>query len=44
MTDDIIIASHFEKARARLKVEHDSMVQKIKEELQNSKKKTLSKI
>ena len=43
MSDDII-ASHFEKSRARLKVEHDSMVQKIKEEIQNSKKKTLTKI
>ncbi|HZC20346.1 MAG TPA: hypothetical protein VE223_01760 [Nitrososphaeraceae archaeon] len=43
MTDDII-ASHFEKARARLKTEHDSLVQKIKEEIQQSKKKTLSKI
>jgi hypothetical protein len=43
MTQDII-SSHFEKARAMLKSEHDSMVSKVKEELLQSKKKTLSKI
>lgn len=43
MTHDII-SSHFEKARAKLKSEHDSMVSKVKEEILQSKKKTLSRI
>ncbi|MGA7043596.1 MAG: hypothetical protein WCF03_19660 [Nitrososphaeraceae archaeon] len=43
MTQDII-SSHFEKARAMLKSEHDSMVSKVKEEILQSKKKTLSRI
>jgi hypothetical protein len=43
MTQDIL-SSHFEKARAVLKSEHDSMVQKIKEEISKSKQRALSKI
>jgi hypothetical protein len=43
MTQDII-SSHFENARAVLKSEHDSMVQKIKEEISKSKQRALSKI
>ncbi|HJT49317.1 MAG TPA: hypothetical protein VE593_06775 [Nitrososphaeraceae archaeon] len=43
MTQDMI-SSHFEKARAMLKSEHDLMIQKIKEEIYQSKQKTLSKI
>ncbi len=42
MTDDI--SGYFEKAKAQLKSEHDSMVQKIKEEINASRRKTLSKI
>ena len=42
MTDDI--SGYFEKAKAELKSEHDSMVQKIKEEINASRRKTLSKI
>jgi len=42
MTD--IISSHFEKAGSELKAEHDSMVQKIKEQVAASKHKTLSKV
>jgi hypothetical protein len=42
MTDDI--SAHFEKAKAQLKSEHDSMTQKIKEEVSASKRKTLSKV
>ena len=43
MTQDII-SSHFEKAQALLKSEHDLMIQKIKEEISQSKQKALSKI
>lgn len=43
MTQDII-SSHFEKARSMLKSEHDLMIQKIKEEISQSKQRTLSKI
>ena len=41
MTDEI--SSYFEKAKAQLKSEHDSMVQRIKEEIDASKRKALSK-
>jgi len=41
VTDDISI--YFEKAKAQLKSEHDSMTQKIKEEVAASKRKALSK-
>ena len=37
-------SSHFEKAKAKLKSEHDSMVQRIKEEIDASKRKALSKV
>ena len=43
MTHDII-SSYFDKARAALKAEHDSMVQKIKEQIGQGKQKTMSKI
>lgn len=42
MTDDI--SGYFEKAKAQLKSEHDSMLQKIKEEVEASKRKVLSKV
>jgi hypothetical protein len=42
MTEEI--SSHFEKAKAQLKSEHDSMVQRIKEEIDASKRKALSKV
>ncbi len=42
MTDDI--AGYFEKAKTQLKSEHDSMVQRIKEEVGTSKRKALSKV
>jgi len=42
MTDEI--SSYFEKAKAQLKSEHYSMVQKIKEEIDASKRKALSKV
>jgi hypothetical protein len=42
MTDDI--SNHFEKAKAQLKSEHESMVQKIKEEVAAGKRKALSKV
>lgn len=38
------ISAHFEKAKARLSDEHDSMVQKIKEEVNASRRKALSKV
>jgi hypothetical protein len=41
MTD---ISTHFEKAKAQLKSEHESMTQKIKEEVAASKRKALSKV
>ena len=40
MTD---ISSHFEKAKAQLKAEHDSMTQRLKEEMAASKRKALTK-
>ncbi|HEX9677878.1 hypothetical protein [Nitrososphaera sp.] len=40
----IDVSSLFEKARSTLQNEHDSMVQKIKEEVDTSKRKTLSKV
>ena len=43
MTQDIIV-SYFEKARSRLSKERDSMVSKIKEEIEESKRKTMSKV
>jgi hypothetical protein len=42
MTDDI--SAYFEKAKEQLKSEHDSMAQKIKEEVAASKRKALSKV
>jgi len=42
MTDDI--SGYFEKAKTQLKSEHDSMVQRIKEEVAMSKRKALSKV
>ena len=42
MTDDI--SSYFEKAKAQLKTEHDSMVEKIRNNIAESKRKTLSKV
>jgi hypothetical protein len=42
MSDDI--SGHFEKSEAQLKSEHESMVQKIKEEVAASKRKALSKV
>jgi hypothetical protein len=42
MTDDI--SGYFEKAKAQLKSEHDSMTQKIKEEINGSRRKALSKV
>ena len=42
MTDDI--SSHFEKAKAQLMSEHDSMTHRIKEGIAASKHKALSKV
>lgn len=42
MTDDI--SGYFERAKVQLKSEHDSMVQRIKEEVGASKRKALSKV
>jgi ribosomal protein L17 len=42
MTSDI--STHYEKAKSELKATHDSMVQKIKEDLANSRRKAMSKI
>jgi hypothetical protein len=42
MTEEI--SSYFEKAKTQLKVEHDSMVEKIKDDIAASKRKALSKI
>ncbi|HWS20295.1 MAG TPA: hypothetical protein VN239_06370 [Nitrososphaera sp.] len=42
MTEEIL--SYFEKAKAQLKSEHDSMVQRIKDDIAASKRKTLSKV
>lgn len=42
MKDDI--SGYFEKAKALLKSEHDSMTQVIKEEVAAAKRKALSKV
>jgi hypothetical protein len=42
MTDEFL--SYFEKAKTQLKSEHNSMVEKIKDDIAASKRKTLSKI
>ncbi len=42
MTEEI--SSYFEKAKNRLKTEHDSMVEKIRDNIAVSKRKALSKI
>jgi hypothetical protein len=42
MTDEF--SSYFEKGKTQLKSEHDSMVEKIKDDIAASKRKTLSKI
>jgi hypothetical protein len=42
MNDDI--SGHFERAKAQLKSEHDSMAQAVKEEVAASKRKALSKV
>jgi hypothetical protein len=42
MTEEI--SSYFEKAKAELKAEHDSMVERIKDDIAASKRKALSKI
>ena len=41
MTEEI--SNYFGKAKAQLKAEHDSMVQRIKEEIAVSKRKAVSK-
>ncbi|HVX03347.1 MAG TPA: hypothetical protein VHA09_09360 [Nitrososphaera sp.] len=38
------ISSHFEKAKAQLQSERDSLVQTIKEEIAQSRRKALSKV
>ena len=42
MTEEI--SNYFGKANAQLKAEHDSMVQRIKDDIAASKRKTLSKV
>jgi hypothetical protein len=42
MTEEI--SSYFEKAKIQLKAEHNSMVEKIKDDIAASKRKALSKI
>lgn len=42
ITDEI--SGHFEKAKTELKSEHDSMIEKIKDEILASKRKALSKV
>ncbi len=37
------ISNHFEKAKAELQAERDSMAQKIKEEIAQSKRKAMTK-
>ena len=37
------ISGHFEKAKVDLQAERDSMVQKVKEEISQSKRKALAK-
>jgi hypothetical protein len=43
MSEDII-SKYFENSRAVLRVEHDSMVKKIKDEIDKMKNKALSKV
>jgi hypothetical protein len=38
------MSSHFERAKAQLQAERDSMVQKVKDEIAQSKRKALSKV
>ena len=38
------ISGYFERAKAQLKAEHDSMAQKVKEDVAASKRKALGKI
>ena len=38
------ISNQFEKARAQLKSERDSMAQKVKDDIAQSKRKALSKV
>jgi hypothetical protein len=42
MSDNI--SNHFEKAKAQLKSERDSLEQKVKEDIAQSKRKALSKV
>ncbi|MFL6491276.1 MAG: hypothetical protein ACJ70O_02085 [Nitrososphaera sp.] len=42
MTEEI--SNYFARANAQLKAEHDSMVEKIKDDIAASKRKALSKI
>jgi hypothetical protein len=42
MTEEI--SSYVEKAKTKLKTEHDSMVEKIRDNIAASKRKALSKI
>jgi hypothetical protein len=42
MTEEI--SSYFEKAKTQLNAEHNSMVEKIKDDIAASKRKALSKI
>ena len=37
------ISGYFERAKAQLKAEHDSMAQKVKEEIAQSKRKAMTK-
>ena len=37
------ISGHFEKAKAELQAERDSMTQKVKEEIAQSKRKAMTK-
>ena len=37
-------SAHFEKSKADLRAEHDSMIEKIKTEIAASKRKALSKV
>lgn len=38
------ISSHFEKAKADLKAERDSMAQKVRDDVAQSKRKALSRV
>jgi hypothetical protein len=42
LTDEI--SGYFEKAKAQLKAEHDSMMEKIRDDVAASKRKALAKI